>query len=254
MLIEQQIKHYRALDKWFQSPLGLFAAHEFSVTLESINESLRGDTLLQLGNCGDNPWLRQLKYKHQWIASPFAIPKHIQLECAFNHIPLDRNSVDCVVAPLTMEPFNNSISLIDEIDRILSPMGFVILLSINPWSLWGGAIKTGLLNCYHDHHVTMRTPFSLNRIFIQRGYSQYALSNFCYIPPVNNTSLIKKLTFLDEIGKMLWPYPSGFYCYIAQKHQLIQPTLLERARVQPLKEYPSPLQPVTLTPAKSLKQ
>ena len=248
MLIEQQIKHYRALDKWFQSPLGLFAAHEFSINLESINESLRGESLLQLGNCGKNPWLKQLKYVHQWIASPFSLPDRIHVECSLNQISLDRNSVDCVVVPLTLEPFGNSISMIDEIDRVLNPMGFVIFLCINPWSLWGGAMKLGLLHCYHNQQVKMRTPFNLNRIFIQRGYQQYALSNFCYIPPVNNSSLIKKLTFLDEIGKMIWPYPSGFYCYIVQKYQMIQPSLMTRIIEQPLKDYQPPLQPVTLTP------
>ncbi|EHL30078.1 hypothetical protein LDG_7983 [Legionella drancourtii LLAP12] len=162
-------------------------------------------------------------------------------------MPLSRNSIDCLVAPLTLEPFNNSITLIDEIDRVLKPMGFVVLLCINPWSLWGGAIKYGMLNCYRDRTIKMRTPFNLNRLFIQRGYRQVSLTNFCYIPPVNSASLIKKLTFLDEIGKMLWPYPSGFYCYIAQKYQIIQPSLFVSPISSPIDDYQSPLQPVTST-------
>lgn len=59
-----------------------------------------------------------------------------QIECALNQLPLDRNSIDCIIVPLTLETFGSSLSLIDEIDRVLSPMGFVILLGINPWSLW----------------------------------------------------------------------------------------------------------------------
>lgn len=129
-------------------------------------------------------------------------------------------------------------------------MGYVILLCINPWSLWGGAIKCGLLNCYNDHNIKMRTPFNLNRMFIQRGYRQASLNNFCYLPPVNSATLIKKLTFLDEIGKMLWPYPSGFYCYIAQKYQVIQPSLTLMSISQPINDYQSPLQPATLTSTK----
>ncbi len=244
MLIERQVRQYRALDKWFQSPLGLFAAHEFMVNLEQANAYLKGETLLQLGNCGDNPWLKKLKFNHQWIASPFDVAKKVGLESELNHLPLIRNSVDCVVAPLTLEPFNDSMSLIDEIDRVLKPMGFVVFLCINPWSLWGAAIKSGLLNCYSDSAIKMRSPFCLNRVFVQRGYRQYSLSNFCYIPPVTTASLIKKMTFLDEIGKMVWPYPSGFYCYIAQKHQLIQPSLISRQKAQAISNYRAPLQPV----------
>lgn len=245
MLIEHQIKQYRALNKWFYSPLGDFAAHEFFVNLDSSQEYSHGGILVQLGNCSDNLWLKKFNYVHKWIASPFFLAhKKAQIECALNQLPLQRNSVDCIIAPLTLEPFGNSFSLIDEIDRVLSPMGFVIILSINPWSLWGGAIKLGLLRCYNDPKVKMRTPYNLNRIFLQRGYRQHSLSNFCYIPPVNNSTLIKKFTFLDEIGKMLWPLPSGFYCYIAQKYQLIEPSLHMKSVNKSIKNYEVPLQPV----------
>ncbi|MCL9684980.1 methyltransferase domain-containing protein [Legionella maioricensis] len=246
MLIEQQIKQYRALNEWFNLSLGLSVANEFSEQLKSVNDYLRGETLLQLGNCGDNPWLNMLNFNRKWIASPFALNNKIHLECSFNQIPLNRNSLDCVLAPLTLEPYGNSLSLIDEIDRILKPMGFIILLSINPWSLWGGAMKCGLLHCYNDRAIKMRTPFHVNRVFLQRGYRQCALSNFCYIPPVNSKSLIKKLTFFDEVGKMLWPFPSGFYCYIAQKFEAISPSLITAPIEQPAsKKYKSPLQPAT---------
>ncbi|KTC93213.1 methyltransferase domain-containing protein [Legionella cincinnatiensis] len=245
MLIERQIKQYRALNKWFHSPLGHFTAHEFLVNLDSTMEYSYGRTLLQLGNCGDNPWLKKFNYMHKWIASPFYLAnKKTQIECALNQLPLERNSIDCIIAPLTLEPFGSSFSLIDEIDRVLSPMGFVILLGINPWSLWGGAMKMGLLHCYSDSKIKMRTPFNLNRVFLQRGYRQYFLSSFCYIPPVSNPALIKKLTFLDEIGKMLWPCPSGFYCYIAQKYQLIEPSLQIQSMTKSIKDYEVPLQPI----------
>lgn len=243
MLIDQQIKQYRALNKWFQTPLGLFAANEFAVNLELVQELLGGETLVQLGACGDNVWLKKLKFSHQWIVSPFALSNKIQIQSELNHLPLDRNSIDCIVAPLTLEPFNSSSSLIDEIDRVLKPMGVVVLLCFNPWSLWGGAMKCGTFTCYRDRTIKMRTPFNLNRMFIQRGYAQISLSHFCYIPPVNNVSLIKKLSFLDEIGKMLWPFPSGFYCYIAQKYQIVQPTHKLWAKSSAIINYP-PLQPV----------
>ncbi len=65
----------------------------------------------------------------------------------------------------------------------------------------GGAMKWGLLNCYGNQTVKLRSAFNLNRIFLQRGYKQCSLTNFCYIPPVNSQSLIKKLTFLMRLAK-----------------------------------------------------
>lgn len=244
MLIEYQIKQYRALNNWFQTPLGRSVAQEFITDLDSVKEFLKGDTLLQLGSCGENSWLNEFLFSNKWIASPFPLDIKNHLECSLNQIPLARNSIDCVLAPLTLEPYGNNHSLIDEIDRVLKPMGYIVFLSINPWSLWGGAMRIGLLKCYNNHAVKMRTAFNLNRILLQRGYRQCSLSNFCYIPPVTNRTIINKLTFLDEVGKMLWPFPSGFYCYIAQKYQVITPTLIAEPVDQPIpQEYKSPLQP-----------
>ncbi|CZG63610.1 TPA: methyltransferase [Legionella pneumophila subsp. pneumophila] len=246
MLIEHQIKHYRTLYEWFQSPLGVFVAKEFTDQLEPVKKFFKGETLLQLGDCATNPWLNLLDFKSKWIASPFSSTNRIHLECSLNQLPLNRDTLDCVIVPLTLEPFGNNFSLIDEIDRILKPMGFLIFLCINPWSLWGGAMKWGVLNCYGNRTVKLRSAFNLNRIFLQRGYKQCSLTNFCYIPPVNSQSLIKKLTFFDEIGKMIWPFPSGFYCYITQKYEYISPSLTIEPSIESVKkEYDSTLQPAT---------
>jgi len=243
-LINQQIKHYRALNKWFGSPLGIAVADDFTGQLTPLNDYLRGETLIQLCHCGGNPWLDFLNFKHKWLVSPYFTDQPVDLVCSLNQIPINRNSVDCVIAPLTIEPFGSSHSLIDEIDRILKPMGFIILLSINPWSLWGGAMKSGLLHCFENNKIKMRTPFNMNRIFMQRGYRQCLLTNFCYIPPFNNQAIIKKLTIFNEIGKILWPFPSGFYCYIAQKYEPVSPSLLPEAIIQPVYKYKPSMQPV----------
>jgi hypothetical protein len=246
LLIEQQIKQYRALNEWFESPLGLAVAKEFTHQFLPVLDYLKGDTLLQLGSCGDNPWLDILSFSHKWVASPFIIDNKVNITTLLDKTPFNRSSVDCVLAPLTMEPFGNGFDLIDEIDRVLTPMGYVVFLSINPWSLWGGALKCGLLSCFAERKIKIRTPFNLNRILLQRGYRQCSLNNFCYVPPVNNASLLKKLNFFNEVGKMIWPFPSGFYCYIAQKYEHISPSIIAQPISEPvIKVYKSPLQPAT---------
>lgn len=244
MLIEQQKQQFNALNEWFQSSLGLSIAHEFTRQLHPIFDCLKGATLLQLGNCAENPWLDTLDFKSKWIAAPFNIEKKVNVICSLNQIPLNRNSIDCVLAPLTIEPFSNYLNIVDEIDRILKPMGYVVFLSINPWSLWGWAMKWRLVHCFSDHSVKMHTPFHLNRVMTQRGYRQCSLNHFYYIPPVTNQALLKKLVFFNEVGKMLWPFPSGFYCYIAQKYEYITPVLTEQALVrEAAMDYEPSLQP-----------
>lgn len=244
MLIEQQVKQFKALNEWFEFSLGKSIADEFIKQFHPVLDYLKGETLLQLGSCSDNPWLTELQFKHKWITSPFDIKGKIDLVSSLSQIPLNRNSVDCILAPLTMEAFPNSLNLIDEIDRVLKPMGYVVFLSINPWSLWGGALKCGLVHCFADRSIKLHTPLHLNRIFLQRGYRQCSLNNFCYIPPISNKTLLKKFTFFNEVGKMLWPFPSGFYCYIAQKYEQITPSLIPELVVEDtLKSYETPFQP-----------
>ena len=225
-MIEQQKKQFHALHEWFQTALGLSVTDEFRKQLVPVLEYLKGDTLVQLGHCAGNTWLDDFSFNNKWIVSPFYTKDKNTLVSSFNQIPIQRNSLDCVIAPLTIEPFDNSINVFDEIDRILKPMGYVVFLCLNPWSLWGGAAKSGLLRCYSGGKLKMLTPFHLNRVFMQRGYRQCSLNNFYYIPPVTNSSLLNKLVIFNEIGKMLWPFPSGFYCYIAQKYEPISPSLV----------------------------
>ncbi len=245
MLIEQQIKQFNALNDWFQTFLGLSVAVEFKKQLHPVRDYLKGEYLLQLGYCSHNMWLDELQFNKKWIVSPFNAYANDLLISSLHQIPIQRNSLDCVIVPLALEPFNNSLNIIDEIDRILKPMGYVIFFSFNPWSLWGGAIKCGLLDCYGKKEIKMKTAFHLNRLFTLRGYKQCSLNSFYYIPPFNNRVLIKKLSFCNEIGKMLWPFPSGFYCYIAQKHQVISPSLIVEEIIQTVPNKYEPSLPLT---------
>jgi hypothetical protein len=243
LLIEQQVKQFNALHEWFQTALGLSVAEEFRKQLLPVLEYLKGDTLLQLGHCANNLWLDDLHFKNKWIASPFLSNKKNTIVCSLSQIPSQRNSIDCIIAPLTLEPFLNSFTLFDEIDRVLKPMGYVVFLGLNPWSVWSGALKCGWLHCYAEKKIKLHNSFHLNRVLGQRGYRQCALNHFYFIPPFNNTALLKKLTFFNVVGKMLWPFPSGFYCYIAQKYEPISPSLLLDSSIQRLpNEYLSSLQ------------
>jgi hypothetical protein len=244
LLIELQIRPFRALDEWFTSALGQSIGRDFSNEISQQAELLRGETLVQLGNCGTNPWLSQFNYAKKWIVSPYPIESGIAVEGSLNQLPFDRNSLDCLVAPLTLEPFGTRLSLLDEIDRVLSPMGLLVGMSLNPWSAWGIAMKLGLLPCYGGHKVKMRTALTMNRTWIQRGYKQLSLSYFCYRLPINNEVVLKKMAFFDEVGKMLWPIPSGFYCFIVQKCEFIHPSLSLKPKLSSIAApFKTPFQP-----------
>ena len=113
--------------------------------LAHLNEFLYGETLLQLGSSGGDSWLKTLHYSHKWYATPY-MNSSSSLITSFTQLPIDRDSVDCVIAPLVLEGFGSK-NPIDEIDRILKPMGYVVFFGINPMSLWE------FLYAYDDFHV-----------------------------------------------------------------------------------------------------
>lgn len=217
--LKQQIHTYQLLDNWFYSPQGMWLSQHFIETLLVYKDILRGNHLLQLGLCGTNSWLNGLDFSYKWIASPYVSHQHNQIITSLKQLPLEKASMDCVCAPLTMEAFSKNQAIIDEMDRVLKPMGYLVILGINPMSFWGAALKIGLLSGLSSHALNLHSSFSVNRACIARGYKQHALINFGYLPAFKTSARFKTFFFIEEVGKMLWPFPAGFYCYIAQKYE-----------------------------------
>ncbi|MBA3537822.1 MAG: methyltransferase domain-containing protein [Tatlockia sp.] len=225
MSFDAQKTRFSALNDWFRTPQGMDIADFFSEELNHLNGFLYGETLLQLGSCGKNSWLQALHFSHKWLTS-FDLNSSTTFMSSFNQLPIDRDSIDCVIAPLVLESFELSKSPIDEIDRILKPMGYVIFFGINPLSLWGLNFRIKRLSGYAPLKAKAKSVFSVQRAMAHRGYIQSYLSSFYYIPPVSSLEWLEKLEILNELGKMISPCPSGFYCLIMQKQQEITPNLL----------------------------
>ena len=226
MTFDDQMHKYQALDRWFETPQGLCVAKAFASELATVGDFFSGKQLLQLGHCGDNLWLPALNFRHKWFVTPGDGGGPKTLVASLNALPIERGSIDCVVAPLTLEAFGPDKNPLDEIDRILKPMGYVIFFGINPMSFWGAALRWGRLPCFGGVAGTLTSSLTLKSIMLQRGYTQCLHRTFYYIPPVVKEALIQKLSFFNEMGKMIWPFPAGFYCFIVQKYQPTTPSLL----------------------------
>lgn len=214
------------MDDWFKIPQGIRVAHAFSEELAVFEEQLRGNRLLQLGHCGASPWLTHLNYRQKIVISPCPNRKDSAVTAIFNQLPFDRDSVDCIIAPFMYEAFSLEKNPIDELDRVLKPLGYIVFWGINPLSFWGLALKTGQLPMMGRAKTTLTSVLSVKHAALSRGFRQCVLSTFYYIPPVKNEKLIQRVEFLNEMGKMLWPFPAGFYCLIVQKHEIITPSLM----------------------------
>ncbi|CEK10671.1 methyltransferase domain-containing protein [Legionella hackeliae] len=218
MSFDDHKNRFQALRNWFLSDQGSHVGQAFKAELEPLAKFLYGETLLQLGDCGDNPWLSLLHYNRKWLAGPYFNSSNSMIS-ALNSLPLDRHSIDCVIAPLTMEAFTHQKNPIDEIDRILKPMGYAVFFGINPMSLWGWMMRFGWHTCFGTLRTHSMSVFFIKRAMLHRNYIQCHLSSFYFIPPVYKENWINRLEFLNEVGKMMWPCPAGFYCFVVQKYE-----------------------------------
>jgi len=213
---------YAALNNWFLSPQGQGVAHAFATQLYHSQSMLRGGYLLQLGVCGDNPWLKALDFEYQWFVSPKPIRRSDVVVASPHDLPFERGSIDCIVAPFSIEAARDKTLLLDEVDRVLSPMGHLIFLGFNPYGFWGLWLRLRRLSCLGGGGVTLRSALWVKHALSLRGYEPLELKSFYYIPPVTQQTWIKRLEFLNQMGKMIWPFPTGFYCLIMQKREIGQ--------------------------------
>lgn len=213
----EQINRFETLDQWFHSPLGRHVMKAMTAELAPLKEQLMGERLIQLGSCANNGWLSGLQFKRKWLFTPIAHPDKHSCRTFINVLPIDRESIDCVVAPLTLDAFPFKDPIIDEIDRILKPMGHVIFMGINPLSLWGLWLKYSNANCFGSFKGCAHSDLSLKRTMLLRGYLQRYYNAFYFIPPVAHQQVLGALEFLNQIGKMIAPMPAAFYCLVLQK-------------------------------------
>ena len=214
-LLEQ--KKYVCLNNWFASPQGTKVAQAFSLELSKISGYISGKYLLQIGSTAKNNLLEHLYYRNKLIVDPATNTKNVSCVAKPNYLPFAIKSFDCILAPFTMELCTRHLTVLSEFDTILSPDGFVILFGINPISFWGAAVYLKRLKLFSKLQLNLHSLISIKNNLLALGYRQCYLSSFYYIPPVNSPKLINNLEFLNEMGKMMWPYPASFYCLIAQK-------------------------------------
>lgn len=248
MSAEEQKARFRNLDEWFTSDLGARILQAFSEELLPIKEILTGNNLIQFG-CYPEQSFHSLRYGHKWAVTPYA-SANSHFISSFNHLGIDRHSVDCVLAPLTLEAFANKSELLDEIDRILKPLGHVVFFGINPFSLWGLWLWAAHPSCFGEvaFQPKPKSVISLKLAMMHRGYVQCHLSEFYYAPPVKTKKWLEKFEFFNTLGKMISPLPAGFYCFVVQKYQENSPGRILPVNKNYITNVSRPLQPTCRKP------
>jgi SAM-dependent methyltransferase len=133
------------------------------------------------------------------------------------YIPIASDSLDVLVLSHTLEFCANPHQVLREADRILIPEGNVIILGFNPWGLW---MFWRLLLGWRK-----RAPWCGRFVSVARlkdwlqllGFDIIQSQRFFFRPPLSHPGIMARLSFLDSLGKRLWPILGGAYFLIAKK-------------------------------------
>ena len=125
-------------------------------------------------------------------------------------------SIDVVVLPHTLETEDNPHELLREVDRVLVGEGHLLILGFNPGGLWGlrRALSGGRFP------PDMRSFIAQHRLrdwLALLGFEVMTTTRYCYLPPVNNKTLLSRDTRFERLGRRFGRF-CGAYLMLARKH------------------------------------
>ncbi len=249
------------LARWLQTPPGRYLLDWEQRQVDEAVVDLFGFNALQLG-LPELQGLRANRMRHRWLAldsvEQFVLPAPSPeddaatghdpapqgrfsqfdsssllveagptLRCAFDALPFESNSLDLIVLPHALELADDPHQTLREVERVLRPEGRLVILGLNPASLWGLRQNLGRLR----RHVW---PGSPDGLFLPRagefiGYWRLRdwlrLLNFeveraqfgCYRPPLRTEPWLKRWQWMEEAGMRWWTVFGAVYFMVAVK-------------------------------------
>ncbi len=123
------------LNTWYATPRGKVFSRKLVERLDPWVQGIFGYHAVQLGLCNTVSLLEQSRINHKVVAD---FPDCGDLVCEPEALPFDADSIDLLVAAHALEYSDDPHAFLREAERVLVPEGHLIVVGIDPWTLWGG--------------------------------------------------------------------------------------------------------------------
>lgn len=216
------------LADWLQTAPGRYLLAWEQARLDAAVVDLFGFHALQLG-LPELDGLGANRMPHRWLAldgleqplladAPKAI---VALHCEFDELPFEASSLDLVVLPHVLELARDPHQTLREVERVLRPEGRVVILGLNPASLWGlrqnlGRLLPGrrlFLPQAGDFIGYWRLRDWLRLLSFEVEGAQFG----CYSPPLRSERWLRRWRWLEGLGSRWWPVLGAVYFIVAVK-------------------------------------
>jgi SAM-dependent methyltransferase len=205
---------------WFNSPLGRTVFATELEQLQDILPDLFGYHILQYGYSAETDYLASSRIvnKTTLFLDDAELNKDLNaVQASAEELPIAADSIDVIVLPHILEYSKDAHKLLREMERVLIGDGHVVIIGINPISLWG---LWHMFLCWWSE-----MPWSGRLISIPRIKDWLSLLDFevektkCFFfsPPFRNQKILQKLMPLERLGCYCWPILGGLYVVVAKK-------------------------------------
>lgn len=208
------------LSSWFNSPLGkavYTAEHE---QLEDILPGLFGYHILQYGCSGQSNYLTSSRITNKTVLFLDSAELNTGLTAVHTsaeELPIAADSIDVIVLPHILEYSKDVHKLLREMERVLIADGHVVIIGINPISLWG---IWHLFLCWWGEMPWSGRLISIPRIKDWLSLLDFDVEKtnfFFFSPPFRNPNILQKFMPLERLGRNCWPILGGLYAVVAKK-------------------------------------
>ena len=208
---------------WLAGELGQAAFKQEQEQLEDILPGLSGYHILQYGYPAGADYLTASRIVHKtvlFLDDSDMTPGTRAIRARAEELPVATDSVDVIVLPHILEYSKDAHKLLREMDRALIGDGHVIIIGINPFSLWG---LWHLLLCWWGD-----MPWGGRLISAPRLKDWLSLLDFevkksaaCFFsPPLKSGQWLQRFIPLERLGRYCWPFFGGLYTVVARKRTI----------------------------------
>ena len=205
---------------WFAAPLGQSVLEMEKNRISRILPDLFGYHILQVNGQITEKLLDSSRIQHKIVFAQednYKPGTNPDVLCKCNALPVASESIDVIVLPHVIEFSANPHQILRESERVLIGEGHLIVIGFNPYSFWG---LWKFLLAWRAH-----VPWSGHYIELARLKDWLSLLDFEIIkaekfyfrPPLSNSKLMVKLSFLEQLGQFCWSYLGGVYLLVAKK-------------------------------------
>jgi SAM-dependent methyltransferase len=228
------------LSSWLQTPAGQYLLEWEQALCDRLTTDWFGFHALQL-ELAQLQGLRHNRMPHRWLALHQQQNAQADFCTDLCALPFADDSLDLVILPHALESSPDPHATLREVARVLVPEGRVLILGLNPNSLWGWRQMRDRW-WRRLWHGRLYLPQTGEFIAPRRLRDWLSLLNFesepmqygCYAPSVQSPKWLRRSKVLDHLGPRWWPFWGSVYAQVAIKRvhgmRLIEPVWGERKR------------------------